>query len=49
MLELIFRDLDPPERAGEYVGAAEDLLDQARDELRKEDARQAAEKAWAPP
>ena len=46
VLELVLRDLDPPERAREYAEAARDLLDQARGELRRGDARQAAEKAW---
>ncbi len=46
VLELVLRDLDPPERAREYAEAARDLLGQARDELRRGDARQAAEKAW---
>ncbi len=46
VLELVLRDLDPVERAREYVEAAHDLLGQAREELGKGDVRQAAEKAW---
>ncbi|ABM80532.1 PaREP1 family protein [Hyperthermus butylicus] len=46
VLELVLRDLDPTERAREYVEAAHDLLDQAREELGRGDVRQAAEKAW---
>ena len=46
VLELLLRDLDPPERAREYAEAARDLLEQARKELEKGDVRQAAEKAW---
>ena len=46
VLELLLRDLDPPERAREYAEAALDLLEQAREELEKGDVRQAAEKAW---
>ena len=46
VLELVLRDLDPPERAKEYVEASKDLLEQAREGLKKDDVRQAAEKAW---
>ncbi|MCE4600516.1 MAG: PaREP1 family protein [Desulfurococcales archaeon] len=47
VLELILRDLDPPERAREYVEASKDLLERAREELGRGDVRQAAEKAWS--
>lgn len=46
VLELALRDLDPLERAQEYVEAAKDLLGRAQEELEKGDVRQAAEKAW---
>ena len=46
LVELVARDLDPPERAREYAEAARDLLEQARGELGKGDVRQAAEKLW---
>ena len=46
VLELMLRDLDPPERAKEYLEASKELLEQAREELGKGDIRQAAEKAW---
>ena len=46
LLELISRDLDPRSRAIEYIKVSEELLEQARDELRKDNVRQAAEKVW---
>lgn len=46
LVELATRDMDPPERAREYIEAARGLLEQAREELRRGDVRQAAEKAW---
>ena len=46
VLELILRDLDPPERAREYVEASKELLRQAREKLERDNVRQAAEKAW---
>ena len=46
LVELVTRDLDPLERAREYVEVARELLEQAREELRRGDVRQAAEKAW---
>jgi len=46
VLELILRDLDPPERAKEYIEASEDLLKQAQEELKKGAVRQATEKTW---
>ena len=45
-MELLLRDLDPPERAREYIEAAREPLEQARVELQKGDIRQAAEKLW---
>ncbi|AEM39075.1 PaREP1 family protein [Pyrolobus fumarii 1A] len=46
LVELATRDLDPPERAREYIETARALLEQAREELERGDVRQAAEKAW---
>ena len=46
VLELLLRDLDPQERAREYIEAARGLLEQAGEELGRGDAWQAAEKAW---
>ena len=46
LVELAAQDLDPPERAREYIEAARELLGQAREELRRGNIRQAAEKAW---
>ncbi len=46
LIELILRDIDPPERALDYAEAAGELLEQAREELRRGEVRQAAEKAW---
>ena len=46
ILELILHDYDPKERAREYIVAAENLVEQAYEELDKGDLRQAAEKLW---
>ena len=46
LLEVLSQDLDPRDRAREYIEAAEELLERARIELGKGDVRQAAEKAW---
>ena len=46
LLELLTQNLDPKERAREYIKASEELLVEAREELRKGDVRQAAEKVW---
>ncbi len=46
VLEALFRELDPPARARGYIEAAEHLLDQAEEELKTGDVRQAAEKVW---
>jgi len=46
ILELILRDLDPQERAREYIEAAKSLLEQVQEELKEGDLRQAAEKLW---
>ena len=46
LLELVTQGLDPRGRAVEYVEAAEELLEEAREELQKNNVRQAAEKVW---
>ena len=46
VIETVLGNLDPPERAREYIEAAEELLTQAREELERGDVRQAAEKLW---
>ncbi len=46
VVELLSQGLDPRDRAIEYIEAAESLLGEAREELRKGDVRQAAEKTW---
>ena len=46
LLELALRDLDPSERIREYLEASKSLLEQAREELGKDNVRQAAEKLW---
>ncbi|AEM38626.1 PaREP1 family protein [Pyrolobus fumarii 1A] len=46
IIELILNDLDPPERAREYIEAAKSFLEEAEEELRKGNMRQAAEKLW---
>ena len=46
LVELLSQDLDPRDRAREYIEAAEELLQEAREELKKGNVRQAAEKLW---
>ncbi len=46
LVELLSQGLDPRDRALEYIEAAEDLLEEAREELGKGNVRQAAEKLW---
>ena len=46
LVEVLSQGLDPKDRAREYVEAAEDLLEEAREELGKGSVRQAAEKLW---
>jgi len=46
LLELLSRNLDPESRAREYIEAAEELLEQAGEELERGGVRQAAEKLW---
>lgn len=47
LVELLSQDLDPQEKAGEYLEAARELLEKARRELEEGDVRQAAEKLWS--
>ncbi len=46
LLELALQIVDPKDKAHAYIEAAQALIDQAREELRKGNVRQAAEKAW---
>ncbi len=46
LVELLSQGLDPRDRAREYIEAAKELLNQAKEELSKGDVRQAAEKLW---
>ncbi len=46
LVEVLSQSLDPKDRALEYIEAAEDLLEEAREELGKGNLRQAAEKLW---
>lgn len=46
LIDLLDRDLDPQSRALEYIEVALDLLEQAREEIKKGDVRQVAERLW---
>ncbi|RLE84571.1 MAG: hypothetical protein DRJ39_02900, partial [Thermoprotei archaeon] len=46
LLNLLTQNLDPRDRAKEYVEASEELLTEARKELEKGNVRQATEKVW---
>ncbi len=46
VVELLVQSLDPENRAVEYINAARELLEEAREELGKNNIRQAAEKTW---
>jgi hypothetical protein len=46
LVELLSQNLDPKSKAKEYIEAAEDLLEEACEELRRGNVRQAAEKLW---
>jgi len=46
LVELLSQNLDPRDKALEYIEAAMDLLVEARGELGKGNVRQAAEKLW---
>jgi uncharacterized protein (UPF0332 family) len=46
ILNILTENLDPEQRAREYIEAALDLLKEAEEELEKGDLRQASEKIW---
>ncbi len=46
LVELLSQNLDPKDRAIEYIEAAKSLLEEAMLELEKNNVRQAAEKLW---
>ena len=47
LVELLLQDLDPRDKARDYIEAAIDLLKLAEGELEKGNIRQAAEKVWS--
>jgi uncharacterized protein (UPF0332 family) len=47
LLEILTRDLDPGEKAREYMEASLNLVEQAEKELKNGDLRQASEKIWS--
>jgi len=46
IVDVLVQGLDPRDRAVEYIEAAKELLEEAREELKKGNIRQAAEKIW---
>ncbi len=46
LVELVIQQLDPKDRAVEYIEVAKKLLEEAKKELEKGNIQQAAEKAW---
>jgi len=46
LIDVLTRNLDPEERAREYLDAARVLLERAKEEIARGDVRQAAEKLW---
>lgn len=46
VLERLLVDLDPEDKAKEYISVASSLLEQAKIELKRGDLRQASEKIW---
>jgi len=46
IVDLLAERLDPRDRAREYIDAAKELLEHAREELERGNIRQAAEKVW---
>ena len=46
LVEVLSQGINPKDKAREYVEAAEDLLEEAKEELGKGNIRQAAEKLW---
>jgi len=45
IIDLLVEGLDPRDRVREYIGAAKEFLEHAREELERGNIRQAAEKA----
>ncbi len=46
IVEILLQKLDPYDKAREYIESAKELLEEAEEELAKNDIRQAAEKIW---
>lgn len=46
LTEIGTQDLDPEDRAEKYIDVAMELINQAKEELMKNDLRQASEKTW---
>ncbi|MEM1611404.1 MAG: PaREP1 family protein [Sulfolobales archaeon] len=46
LLEILTKDMDPGERAREYIEASHNLVEQAEKELEGGDLRQVSEKIW---
>ncbi len=46
VLEILSRDLDPRDRARDYIDAARELVKQTQEELERGDVRRATEKLW---
>lgn len=46
IIDLILREADPAERSTKYIEASQTLLREAKEELRRGNVRQAAEKVW---
>jgi len=46
LLDILVEGIDPVEGASKYIRGAEELIEQARQELKKNDLRQASEKIW---
>jgi len=46
LLELLTHNLDPLDKAREYIDVSKELLEEANKELKKGNIRQAAEKTW---
>lgn len=46
LLEFFTQNLDPKDRAKEYITVAKEMLVQAKEEISEDDYRQAAEKIW---
>ncbi len=46
LLDILTRDMDPDTVVEKYLEGAKQLLEQAREELEKDDLRQAGEKIW---